>query len=617
MKILHSPKKGGISLLMLLLAFLNATALQVVLKKSGEQGKPAIIGYVGGYRGLVDVNKIAAEKLTHINYAFVNVLGNRAVLSNEKTDTINLRLLNELKHRNPDLKILISIGGWSWSENFSDAVLTDTSRKAFAASAVDMVRKYGIDGVDIDWEYPGRPGEEGNVFRPEDKQNFTLMFAELRKELDKLAKKTKRKMLLTTATGGFPQFLETTDMGKAQVYLDFVNLMTYDIYSDKYAGHHTNLYASAVNPTGLSADRAVKAYLAAGVPAEKLVMGIAFYSRRFLVEDSLGTGLGAKIVKQSFGRGYTFVKDSMINQHGYKPYWDDQAKAPYLFNAARKEFLTYDDERSVQEKCAYVKTHKMGGVMFWEYSSDEKEYLLDEINNAFRPTFTNPSLTALVLYENGGHHLAFSRAARTWLNKLGAEKHINFEYITNTDSINDHYLQKFGLFIQLDYPPYAWKPAAAQAFEHYINENKKGWIGFHHATLLGEFDGYPMWQWFSDFMGGIRFKNYIAKFADATVKVEESRHPVMKGINSTFPVSKEEWYIYDKSPRPNVEVLASVDESSYQPASEVKMGDHPVVWTNRNFKAKNLYIFMGHGPWLFDNPSYTRLVENAINWTTN
>jgi chitinase len=617
MKYLYSPKKGGICLLMLLTVLLNATALRVIAQKPGEQRRPVIIGYVGGYRGLVDINKIAANKLTHINYAFVNVLSNRAVLSNLKTDTVNLRLLNLLKQKNPDLKILISIGGWSWSENFSDAVLTDTSRKAFAESAVEIVKNYQLDGVDIDWEYPGRPGEEGNVFRPEDKQNFTLMFAELRKSLDRLQRQTKRRMLLTTATGGFPQFLETTEMDKAAKYLDFVNLMTYDIYSDKFAGHHTNLYASSANPDGLSADKAVKAYIAAGVPVEKLVMGIAFYGRRFLVADSLGTGLGARVVKQSFGKGFTFMKDSMIDKGNFKAYWDDKAKAPYMFNATTREFITYDDERSVQAKCAYVLEHKMGGVMFWEYSSDEKEYLLDEINNAFQVQHARPSFTALVLYENGGHHVAFSRAARIWLNKLAAERNINLRYINNTDSINEDYLKQFRLFIQLDYPPYGWKPAAASAFEHFIADGHKGWIGFHHATLLGEFDGYPMWQWFSDFMGGIRFKNYIAKFADAQVKVENRKHPVMKGISNTFPISKEEWYIYDKSPRPKVQVLASVDESTYQPASTVTMGDHPVVWTNDHYKAKNLYIFMGHGPWLFDNPTYTKLLENAILWAGN
>jgi len=596
--------------------------------------KPVIIGYVGGFRGLVDVTKIAANKLTHINYAFVNVQGNRAVLSNEGTDTINLRRLNELKMQRPDLKILISIGGWAWSENFSDAVLTDTSRKAFAVSAVDIIRKYHLDGVDIDWEYPGRPGEEGNVYRPEDKQNYTLMFAALRAELDKLQRKTHQKKLLTTAVGGFESFLETTEMGKAQQYLDYINLMTYDFYSSKTAGHHTNLYTAASNPAAHAADKAVKAYVAAGVPVNKLVMGIAFYGRRFILADSTGTGLGGTIVSQSFGKGYTFTKDSLVNKNGFIAYRDESAKAPYLFNPTIREFITYDDEWSVQNKCTYVLNHDMAGVMFWEYSSDEKEYLLDQINSTFETSAgkalqgntsaagkpgpyhagSKPAFAALVLYENGGHHIAFSKAARVWLDKLAADNHFDITYINNPDAINDDYLKKYQLFIQLDYAPYGWTPVAAEAFERYITEGWGGWVGFHHATLLGEFDGFPMWSWFSGFMGGIRFANYIADFVDGKVTIEDKKHPVMKGITSPFIINKEEWYTYDKSPRPQVHVLASVDESSYVPVSDKKMGDHPVVWTNEHVKARNVYIFMGHGPALLDNPAYTQLFRNAIFW---
>jgi type 1 glutamine amidotransferase len=166
----------------------------------------------------------------------------------------------------------------------------------------------------------------------------------------------------------------------------------------------------------------------------------------------------------------------------------------------------------------------------------------------------------------------------------------------------------------LDYPPYAWKDKAITAFQNYIEQGKGGWIGFHHATLLGEFDGYPIWQWFSKFMGGITFKDYIATFAQGKVNVEDKQHPVMKGVPSSFIIQQEEWYTYNKSPRPDVHVIASVDEESYQPQGSIKMGDHPVLWTNTHYKARNIYIFMGHSPKLFDNPAYTRLFSNAIFW---
>lgn len=343
-----------------------------------------VIGYVGGYKGLVDVAKIKAEKLTHINYAFVNIKNNRAFLNHEATDTLNLQRLNQLKTKNPSLKILISIGGWAWSENFSDAALTDTARKAFAESAVKIIEKYELDGVDVDWEYPAIAGEEGNVYRQEDKQNFTLMLKALRSELDTLEKNSGKKKLLTIAVGGFSNFIQNTEMDKVQQYLDFVNLMTYDFYHRDVAGHHTNLYNSKIFPAENYADKTFKAFAAAGVPAHKLVMGIAFYSRSFTLKPNSNKGLGDSVLTGKYGKGYTFIKDSLINQKGFKAYYDEDAKAPYIFNALTKEYMTYDDEKSVKEKCKYVAQNGMGGVMFWEYDSDRNGYLLDQINKSLK-----------------------------------------------------------------------------------------------------------------------------------------------------------------------------------------------------------------------------------------
>ena len=225
-----------------------------------------------------------------------------------------------------------------------------------------------------------------------------------------------------------------------------------------------------------------------------------------------------------------------------------------------------------------------------------------------------PRFRILALAENGGHHVAYSKAAKGWLNKLAADSNFAIDYVDNTDVIDSAYLSKYNVFIQLDYPPYAWKPAAVKALEQYVNEGRGGWIGFHHATLLGEFDGYTLWPWFYQFMGQIRFKDYIATFATGEVHVEVGAHPVLKGVPSVFTVKSEEWYTYDRSPRANVQVLANVDEQSYVPASNKTMGDHPVIWTNPAYKAKNVYIFMGHSPDLFDNAAYLTLFKNAIFW---
>jgi chitinase len=367
----------------ILLLFVTAV---VILGMKNPAQKPVVIGYVTGFNGLVNQETIDATQLTHINYAFVNIKDNKAFLDNEARDVENFKRLNTLKQKNPALQILISIGGWSWSENFSDAVLTPALRKDFAVSAVDIIRKHKLDGVDIDWEYPGIPGEEGNVYRTEDKENFTLMFEALRKELDILEKETGKKKLLTTATGGFASFLNQTDMGKAQVYLDYINLMTYDYHPSKIAVHHTNLYDSKLNLSQNSADKAIKAYMAAGVPSSKIVIGLAFYGRNYKVQANAQKGLGDSIVRgpNSYGRGFTFMKDSLINQKGFIAYRDEEAKASYMFNADTKQFISYDDEWSVANKCAYVLEHKLGGVMFWEYHSDRKGYLLNQITKSFK-----------------------------------------------------------------------------------------------------------------------------------------------------------------------------------------------------------------------------------------
>ena len=228
-----------------------------------------------------------------------------------------------------------------------------------------------------------------------------------------------------------------------------------------------------------------------------------------------------------------------------------------------------------------------------------------------------PRFKVVAIAEAGGIHKPFVDAAHIWLNKLAKEENFAVDCIENTDKINDEFLSHYRVFIQLNYPPYKWTPTAMAAFKKYIEEDRGGWIGFHHATLLGEFDGYPMWPWFSDFMGGIRFKDYIAEFATAHVIVEDQQHPVMRGVPANFVIENEEWYVWDKSPRPSVHVLARVDESTYTLDTPKKMGNHPVIWSNEHVKAPNVYIFMGHHPELFQNSNFTTIFRNSIFWAAN
>ena len=234
-------------------------------------------------------------------------------------------------------------------------------------------------------------------------------------------------------------------------------------------------------------------------------------------------------------------------------------------------------------------------------------------NKTAEPEASKP-FKILVLTERGGQHGGFTDAGIEWLGKQAGTMEFEITEINDTKQINDEFLSQFTVIIQLDYPPYTWTKEAEAAFIKYIEEGSGGWIGFHHATLLGEFDGYPMWQWFSDFMGGIRFQNYIAPLADGTVRIEDNTHPVMKGVPESFVIPDDEWYTFDKNPRPNVQVLASVDESSYQPASDIKMGDHPVVWVNPAKKARNVYFLIGHSSKLYNTAEFTTMFANAIEW---
>lgn len=368
-----------------LLAGLALMACQQESNNNPARASKVIIGYVPGFRGNLDVGTIDATKLSIINYAFVDVKDSMAWLTNIATDTINFRNLVSLRKDNPDLKIVISIGGWSWSENFSDAVLTPSSRKKFAETSVAIVEKYDLDGVDIDWEYPGFKGED-NVFRPEDKENFVLMFKELRSSLDALSGKNGKKLLLTTAVPCFTDFLDRNDMGEAGKYLDLVNLMAYDFYvSGPFGGHHSNLYHSEDYNAEQSGNRAVNEYVARGVPIEKLVLGIPFYGRSWLMQSGDNHGINRAIESVTRAGGYSFVKDSMMVKPGLIRHWDDNAKMPYLFNEETKQLVAYDDEESVSIKCDYVIEKNLAGVMFWQYASDPKLYLLNTINEKIAP----------------------------------------------------------------------------------------------------------------------------------------------------------------------------------------------------------------------------------------
>ncbi|MFQ5568936.1 MAG: glycoside hydrolase family 18 protein [Rhodothermales bacterium] len=370
---------GPLAFVLALGAFIAACDTQDRQNPSGTSHK--IVGYVLGDRG-VDAGSIDATKLTHINYAFANVVGSKVTMEQD-TDSANVAELRTLKDRNPALKIILSVGGWVWSDDFSDAALTDSSRETFAQSAIDVLTTYGFDGIDIDWEYPGQIGE-GNVYRPEDREHFTLLLKTLREHLDAQSARDGRgegdRYVLTIATGASATYLHHTELDKTHPYLDFINIMTYDFHGawTDSTGHHANLYPSG-HPWLPSAEEAVAGHLKAGVPAHKIVLGVPFYGRGWTDVKDENHGLHQPY--SGTARSYSFesLQARYINKNGYVRYWDDAAKAPYLWQPDSAIFITYDDEVSLQQKAAFAKENGLGGVMYWEHHNDPGQILLSAL----------------------------------------------------------------------------------------------------------------------------------------------------------------------------------------------------------------------------------------------
>jgi chitinase len=344
-----------------------------------------IVGYVAGW-GTPAI--IHAEKLTYINFAFAHIAPDGRVALADRENENNLVRLVHLKRVNPRLKIIISIGGWQ-AEGFSDAALTDSARAVFADSAVELVRKYSLDGIDIDWEYPGQ-GVAGIKYRDEDKHNFTLLLKAVRDKLDLACAaqmQPGRAHYLLTIASADREYFEHTEMDKLQVYLDWVNVMSYDFYNSltPTTGHHAGLYQSPLAaPTDRFADASVEQHLAAGIPPEKIVLGVAFYGRGFTDVLAMNRGLNQPYRQYEGDHDYSELANSLIGRQGFIRYWDDRAMAPYLWNSASRTFISYDDPQSIRAKAQYVKAHHLGGMMFWELSEDRNDELLDVIRGSLQ-----------------------------------------------------------------------------------------------------------------------------------------------------------------------------------------------------------------------------------------
>ena len=321
-----------------------------------------LIGYVGN----AHLGKMAAgdiKALDGINIAFGQVKDHRVDWDAQKyVDDIR-----QIRAIHPDLKILLSVGGWG-AGGFSIAASTEENRNVFAESAQEIVEVAALDGIDLDWEYPGIDAA-GIDASPDDQVNFTLLLAALRKRLGDDA-------MLTIAAGASEDYVQNTEMDKVAPLLDYVQVMTYDLanaYVQK-TGHHTNLHNYEAAAYVSSVRQAVEMFIQAGVPAEKIVIGAAFYSRRWrnVKNENRGYNQPAETIGD-FGPDYGDLMENYMNQNGFVRYWDDEAKAPYLFDG--QDYITYDDEASIGCKIDYLKEKGLLGIMYWEYRCDSTQTL--------------------------------------------------------------------------------------------------------------------------------------------------------------------------------------------------------------------------------------------------
>lgn len=355
-----------------------------------SQIKTRVVGYYAAwsaYSGYTP-DKIDAGKFSYINYAFANI-GNdlKITMGYPDIDPGNFSRLNGLKKINPNLKTLISVGGWSWSGRFSDVALTDSSRKVFAESCGDFISKYGFDGIDIDWEYPVGGGMYSNIKRPEDKQNFTLLIQKIREVLDARGIVDGKKYILVFAGSAGSWYINNVELGNLQKYVDFGNIMTYDFHGtwDKYTDFNAPLYNNSdISPQYKgNVDYSVSNWLKNGFPASKLFMGIPFYGNKYNLVNNLNNGL-----YQTFSGGssvsYANIAANYLNipEKGYIRYFSTESMVPWLFNGST--FISYDDEESIFQKARYVKNKALGGAMVWEISQDPDKILLNALINGLK-----------------------------------------------------------------------------------------------------------------------------------------------------------------------------------------------------------------------------------------
>jgi chitinase len=333
-----------------------------------------------------DLSKIDASRITHLNYAFANIVNGQIAIGDPNADPEQFKQLRLFKQTHPQFKTLISVGGWTWSGSFSDVASTVDSRAKFADSAVQFIRANGFDGVDLDWEFPVSGGLPTNKYRAEDKGNFTLLLRTLRDKLNAAGQTDGKTYLLTIAGAATSSYLNNTDMKQVSGIVDWINLMAYDFHGDweSIGNNNTPLYSDPADAKNASSNinDITAAYLKAGVPSGKLILGFSFYGHSWTKCGSANHGMyqtctGADRTTYSYAQ---LVGKQWVGINGFTRYWNDSAKVPWLYNPASGMVISYDDPESIGYKTQFIRSQGLGGAMIWELTGDSNGTLLNKIS---------------------------------------------------------------------------------------------------------------------------------------------------------------------------------------------------------------------------------------------
>lgn len=414
------------SLLLVVSLFLPNLSTQSAIIVHAEEGN-IVLGY---YASWAPPENLDPNKVTHMNYSFADVCwegehGNpnneeieegepktwpcedlngdiqddiangTIVLYDSETDLEELDKLAKMKEENPDLKTLVSVGGWTLSNNLSLIANDEDAREAFAQSAVEFVKEFDMDGLDLDWEYPNQEGHPGNHLGPEDTKNHTKLLQAVRDAFDKETAETGKEYLVTIAGAQTWTYADNNELAKIAEIVDYLAIMTYDTNGtwSGTTGHNAPLYDDPLEEEirgwlSGSASMGANVYQSSGVPTNKILIGLPFYGQAWggCNEDADGAFNKSTGAYQECGAAweaepsvestdYNYIK-SIVNKDGYDYYFDNLAKVPYLYNEDKGEFISYDNVESLGYKVNFIKDEGLAGAMIWDLATDDADYNL-------------------------------------------------------------------------------------------------------------------------------------------------------------------------------------------------------------------------------------------------